>query len=381
MRVCEPLPTTNSCGIHMTTLGAKYMRSRQLSQVTTICTLKDVDLEMMGPDKMTPAYGHGGKKQRCADDTYSSHQRVTPCSGTGSTSSLERRYSSTATSEEYHDDSDEDCSDVDEEYVTEPRQASVGVPMTLAPLPPPSVSYTVENEALLADHPTHSVLSPLVPSDTSVTFSHGHMRRYAFNPPPKPCSLIPSFCGSAASEAELAYSASESGYPVSRAEEFQWDFPDPFNTPTTDSTCTFAMARYAKMRLNDNVAPDMDGDSKIWEHLPPPPPPPSPFPPDGETENGRFQTPVPRPSLGAVGGGTQLGTLQLTSIPSRPASLWGGYESPVSRSSSISSDDTRSFALCRADLVEYVNTMLRAQETREAKEAIAEGLRGREKLL
>ncbi|KAI6119201.1 hypothetical protein EV401DRAFT_1963254, partial [Pisolithus croceorrhizus] len=332
----------------------------------------------MGPDKMTPAYGHGGKKQRCADDTYSSHQRVTPCSGTGSTSSLERRYSSTATSEEYHDDSDEDCSDVDEEYVTEPRQASVGVPVTLAPLPPPSVSYTVENEALLADHPTHSVLSPLVPSDTSVTFSHGHMRRCAFNPPPKPCSLIPSFCGSAASEAELAYSASESGYPVSRAEEFQWDFPDPFNTPTTDSTCTFAMARYAKMRLNDNVAPDMDGDSKIWEHLPPPPPP-SPFPPDGETENGRFQTPVPRLSLGAVGGGTQLGTLQLTSIPSRPASLWGGYESPVSRSSSISSDDTRSFALLRADLVEYVNTMLRAQETREAKEAIAEGLRGREK--
>ncbi|KAI6167383.1 hypothetical protein EDD17DRAFT_1751952 [Pisolithus thermaeus] len=329
---------------------------------------------------MTPAHGHEGKKQRCADDTCSPHQRITPRSGTGSTRSLERRYSFTATSDENLGDGYGDYSDDDEEYVTELRQTSVGVPMTLAPLPPPSVSYTVENEALLVDHLTRSVLSPLVPSDTSGAFSHGHMRRCDFNAPTKPCSLIPSFRGSAASEAELAYLASESGFPVSRVEEFQWDFPDPFSTPTTDSTCTFAMARYAKMRLNDNVAPYMRGDSKIWEHLPPPPPL-SPFLPDDKTESSRFQTPVPRLSLGAVGGGTQLGALQPTSIPSRPTPFRGGYESPASRSGSMSSEDTRSFALLRADLVEYVNTMLRSRETREAKEATAEGLPGREKVL
>lgn len=350
-------------------------QGRQLGQVTSVCILKDVGVEAMGPDRMTPVYGHGRKKQRCTEDRYSCHQRVLPCLGTGSTSSLERRCSSTANSEEYYEDGDEDYSDFDEGYVAELRQASVGVPITPAPLLPPS-SCTVGNEALLANHPMHSLHSPLVPSDASVTFAHVHMRRHAFNPPPKLCSLVPSFRGSAASEAELAYSSPESGYPIPRAEDFQWDFPDPFKTPATDPTCALAMARYDKMRLNVNIAPNVEGYNKVWEHLSPPSP--SPLLSDDETESSRFQAPVPRLSLGAVGGGTQLGTLQSISIPSRSVPFWGSCDSCTSRSIVTSSDDICSFALLRTDL-EYANAMLKAQESREAEEANAERLCGRGK--
>lgn len=328
----------------------------------------------MGPDRMTPAYGHGRKNQRCTDDTYSCHQRVMPCLGTGSTISPQHQYSSTATSGEYYEDGDEDYSDLDDEHVAELRQASEGVPMFPSPRLPPS-SHTVGNEALHADHPTHS---PLFPSDASVTSAHVHMRRHAFNPPPKLCSLIPSFRGSATSESEPAYSSPESGYPVPRAEDFQWDFPDPFKTPATDPTRALAVAGYAKMRLNVNIAPNAEGYNKVWEHLSPPPPPPSPLLLHDETESSRFQAPVPRLSLGAVGGGTQLGTLQSISIPSRPVSFWGGCDPCTSRGIVTSSDGICSFALLRTDL-EYANAMLEAQESREAEEANAQRLCGRGK--
>ncbi|KAI6111797.1 hypothetical protein EDD16DRAFT_1605893 [Pisolithus croceorrhizus] len=367
----ESLPAESNFGLLMATIGAKRGRSRQPSNVTFVGTLKHFGVKMMGLDKLMTAYGHDKKKQRCTDEKRSYHQRVVLSSRAGSASSLGRRYSSITTSEEDYDDDSKNCLDVDEEYLTTLRRAS-----RVAPLPLPSMRHVIEDDAL-AKHQSRSPLAP-VTGYTSGSFSHGFGHRHSFDVSPKRCSFIPSFRADAAYEA----CTSDSESFISEAEDFQWDFPDPFNVPTTNPTYTLVMAQYAKMHRGENIAPHMRDDSKFGEHLlfaNLPPPPPSPFDYETESVTGRrVRTPVARLSLDAVGGSAQLGTIKRTDIPSRPSSPQDSYDSRVSRGSSTSSDNTCSFALLRADL-EYVNAMLRTQETRETKEAIAEEIRRREK--
>lgn len=367
----ESLPSESNFGLLMATIGAKRGRSRQPSNVTFVGTLKDFGVKMMGLDKMMATYGHDRKKQRCTDESRSYHQRVVLSSRTGSASSFERRYSSITTSEEDFEDDSEDCSiDVDKEYPTELRRAS-----RVAPLPFPST----RRDDALANHQSRSALAPLVIGDTSDSFSHGFGCRNSFDSSQKRCSFIPSFRADAAYD---ACTSPELDCFIAEAEDFHWDFPDPFNVPTTDPTYTFVMARYAEMHRGDNIAPHVRDDSKFVEHLPfANLPLPLPSPSGFETESvrgSRSRTPVARLSLGAVGGGAELGTIERTDNLSRPASPQDGYDSRVSRGSSTSSDNFYSFSLLRADL-EYVNAMLRAQETREAKEAIAEEIRRRER--
>ncbi|KIO01993.1 hypothetical protein M404DRAFT_1002748 [Pisolithus tinctorius Marx 270] len=362
----------NNFGLLMATIGAKRSRSRQPSNVTFVGTLKDFGVKMMGLD--------GRKKQRCADESRSYHQPIVLRSAAGSTSSLERRYSSTATSDEDYDDGHEDGSDLDKEYLTEPRRTSVGIPTIFVPPSLPFLSDAAQDD-VPANYQSRSPLAPLITDDTTGSLSHHFGRRHSLCLPPKRCNFIPSFRRDDASE---TCSSPESEYFVPQSEDFQWDFPDPFNTPTTDPTYAFVMARYAKMHLGDNIAPHQHDDSKFGGHLPfanlrPPPPPSSLSDCESETViDSRFHTPIARLSLGAVGGGAQLGTVEPTNIPSRLGSPQDGYDSRASRNNSTSSDDPCSFALLRADL-EYVNAMLRAQETREAKEAITEEIRRREK--
>lgn len=364
----ESLPSESNFGLLMATIGAKRGRSRQPSNVTFVGTLKDFGAKMMGLDKMMAAYGHDRKKQRCTDESRSYYQRVVLSSRTGSASSFGRRYSSITTSEEDFEDDSEDCSiGADKEY-----------PGPVAPLPFPSMRHIIEDH-VLASHQSRSPLAPLITGDTSDSFSHDFGRRNSLDSSPKRCSFIPSF------RADANYddcSSPELDCFIAEAEDFQWDFPDPFNVPTTDPTYTFVMARYAKMHRGENIAPHVRDDSKFVEHLPVanlPPPPPSPSSCETQSVRGsRSRTPLARLSLGAVGGGAELGTIKRTDSLSRPGSPQDGYDSRVSRGSSTSSDNFYSFSLLRADL-EYVNAMLRAQETREAKEAIAEEVRRRER--
>ncbi|KAI6149207.1 hypothetical protein BKA82DRAFT_1001468 [Pisolithus tinctorius] len=380
MDCLRPLPTQTTFGLLMAAIGIKRTRSHQPSNVIPVCTLKDVGATLMGLDRIMATYGYGGKKQGCTDDTRSYHQPVVLCSGAGSISSLERQYLSTATSEEHYGYDSEDDSDMDEEDPTKRGRTSMDVPTALAPLPLPPVSYAIENDTL-AGNRAHFPIAPSVPGDTSVSFSRHFGHRQSFNPSPTRCSFIPSSRRSVASEADLACRSPGSEYFIPQAEEFQWDFPDPFSAPTTNPPCTFAMARSARMNFGDNIAPHMNNANKFWEQLrfaklsPPPPPPPSPSPLDYETESvsaSEVEIPVARLSLGAVGGGAQLGSFQPRSIPSRPASPGDGNDTYAT-----SSDEFSSLALLRADL-EYVNAVLRVQEAYEAKEAIAEEFRERE---
>ncbi|KAI6012254.1 hypothetical protein EDC04DRAFT_2761948 [Pisolithus marmoratus] len=239
----EPLPTANSFGLLMATIGAKRSRSRQHSNNTFIGTLKDLGVRMTGLDRMTATYGHGRKKQRCTNETDSHHQRVVLSSRAGSTGSLEQRYFSPATSEEDYDDDYEDGSDVDVEYRTELRRASLGVPRALAPPPLPSMRYAIQDEVPTTSRSRCS-LSPLITDDMSRSFSNDFRRSYSFDPSPKRCSFIPSFRRDDASE---TCSSPDSEQLIPQAEDFQWDFPDPFHAPTTDPTYTFVMSQYAKM--------------------------------------------------------------------------------------------------------------------------------------
>lgn len=364
----------------MAAIGVKRTRSHQPSNDIPVRTLKDVGVTMMGLDRIMATYGYGGKKQGCTDDIRSYHQPAVLCSGAGSIGSLEHQYPSTATSEEHYGYDYEDDSDIDEQDLTERGRTSTDVPTAPAPLPLPPVSYAIENDTL-AGNRAHFPIAPPVPGDTSVSFSRHFGHRQSFNPSPTRFSFIPSFRRSVASEADLACPFPGSEYFIPQAEEFQWDFPDPFSAPTTDPPCTFAMAHSARMNFGDNIAPHMNNANKFWEQLrfaklsPPPPPPPSPSPLDYETESvsaSEVETLVARLSLGAVGGGAQLGSFQPRSIPSRPASPGDGNDTYAT-----SSDEVCSLALLRADL-EYVNAMLRVQEAYEAKKAIAEEFRERE---
>ncbi|KAG6336420.1 hypothetical protein ID866_2663 [Astraeus odoratus] len=397
--------TKQDLGVLMARINAKRTRGRQSSNVTLVGALKDFGVKIIGLDKLFMTYG-SGRRKRFDRPTHRPPQRVVLSSCASSTSSSPEgsELCSTIDSEEgnAHYDDDEDT-DGDRAHLDMLSPVEGGHRMPLAPL---SLLPTADQDGYREDE-QFSETTPQRPL-TPLTFApmpdilapdqalNDHCRRYSFldfgnehDNLPKLSNTVPSDSSPDPVELEPYRASPESDFLVPEVQGFEWDFRDPFNTPVTDPAYVFFQSHYSKMHLGDNVPPHVLDDSGFAEHFPfahLSPPPPSPTKCKADVENDTFgvRTPISRVSLSAVGGGDRLPASDRTLSPSPGASCRASSASTPGSSASedgvsgSSLQDKFSVSLLRADL-EYINAVLKAQEAREAREALAEEAARREK--